>query len=129
MPHTVPFSRKIDEARDFERQALGEVLDEIVEHAVDLNPKDIRNGRLSAEALEQGQPERMDVLFRTRGKNDEWISIAMQVTEGAYLYAGTIRANGSQLEITDDVTNGFCDLVLSPEGARFKFNGREYRRQ
>ncbi len=130
MPHTIQFSRKIDHARAFERQALGEVIEELIEHADLNNIKDIRNGLLAAESLEPGQPERMDVLFKTRGRNNaDQIGIAMQVTENVYEYAGTINANGSQLEVTEDVTNGFCDLVLAPDGARFKFDGREYRRQ
>jgi hypothetical protein len=122
--HAVPFSRKIDHARDFERQALGEVLDEMVQHLPELNIKEIRNGRLSAEPLEKGEPERLDVLFKIHDKKNgtDQICIAMQVIEGVYEYAGTINANGSQIEVTEDITNGFFDLVLA-------YDGLAYRRQ
>ena len=72
MAQTIPFSRNIEnDARDSERMALGEVLDDMLEDIHDdVSPKDVRNGRLSAEALEDGQDTRMDMLFRISSKNE-----------------------------------------------------------
>src|SRR5258708_16904664 len=102
MAQTIPFSRNIEnDARDSERMALGEVLDDMLEDIHDdVSPKDVRNGRLSAEALEDGQDTRMDMLFRISSKNSgknggDWITIATPVTKGVYADASPLPANKS----------------------------------
>lgn len=119
--HNVSFKRTIDQdATHFERMALDTVLDEIQENTT-AGFMDIRNGHVSSECLESDR-NRLDVLFRT----GDWISVAMQITGEVYDYAGSIKANGAQVEVLDLAPGKkFRDLKL--EDRQFTFDPRQQR--